>query len=406
MPCSGCGSEFGIFKKEHSCKNCGFSFCGNCLSKKAVIPKLGNQSKHGVCGSCFHRLSGGNADGAQDGRITPPKALQRRMNELQSTTRSGAAKSSSGNDEDQLIASRLENLRKQRQGGPIPSTAEIETRLAKLKGLPVAAENQANMRILWEKEHRSNAEQATELFRQMEDEAILDAKQPKPEEEIAQRLAMLKQDNEPWNDLNKPGTAKEHDIDPESFAGTSKEDEDKISPSACSNLPVNISGDCVENMNFDEVKKLIEVTSKQLDVEAKKTLTEVDYEHLREVAASNLNSNNNSSTTVWDNDTDEDADDNVLTEKLIRKLLAEQALDDSFKVFQESKESNIVSNDQFQQDDGKKVPAEDELPWCNICNEDAAVRCQQCDGELYCNRCFKECHDSFEIKDHRTIPYK
>lgn len=55
--------------------------------------------------------------------------------------------------------------------------------------------------------------------------------------------------------------------------------------------------------------------------------------------------------------------------------------------------------------------ATEELPWCNICNEDAVYRCIGCDGELFCAQCYRECHDDDEeyrshVKQNYTVPPK
>lgn len=49
---------------------------------------------------------------------------------------------------------------------------------------------------------------------------------------------------------------------------------------------------------------------------------------------------------------------------------------------------------------------EDELPWCELCNEDAQLRCLGCDRDLYCRRCWKETHRDSDMKRHQIEDYK
>uniref|UniRef100_A0A8D9ATG4 Abscission/NoCut checkpoint regulator n=1 Tax=Cacopsylla melanoneura TaxID=428564 RepID=A0A8D9ATG4_9HEMI len=37
--------------------------------------------------------------------------------------------------------------------------------------------------------------------------------------------------------------------------------------------------------------------------------------------------------------------------------------------------------------------------WCTICNEDAAVRCKGCSGDLYCTSCYREFHTPSDTED-------
>jgi hypothetical protein len=48
----------------------------------------------------------------------------------------------------------------------------------------------------------------------------------------------------------------------------------------------------------------------------------------------------------------------------------------------------------------------DDLPWCCICNEDATIQCFDCDGDLYCTRCFSEGHEQFGLFDHKYGPFE
>lgn len=49
---------------------------------------------------------------------------------------------------------------------------------------------------------------------------------------------------------------------------------------------------------------------------------------------------------------------------------------------------------------------EEEFPWCCICNDDATLRCYDCEGDLYCTQCFSEGHKQFGMFDHQYVPFE
>ena len=153
--CNGCATKFSFFKKEKGCKNCGYSFCKDCLSHKIKIPKLKNE-KHEVCKKCYDILTG-KAKPTQ-AKYSPPENFKKRVAALSDPNAvkplrtdvrvKGPAGGSGGSavqnmarykglsKEDRAIAERLEKLKQSRAADaqPVPSQSEIESRLKDLKG--------------------------------------------------------------------------------------------------------------------------------------------------------------------------------------------------------------------------------------------------------------------------------
>ncbi len=77
--CNSCASRFSLFKKEKGCKNCGYSFCKDCLaSKKVPVPRLKNE-KHEVCKKCFDILTGKSKPDTQPAKYSPPENFKKRL---------------------------------------------------------------------------------------------------------------------------------------------------------------------------------------------------------------------------------------------------------------------------------------------------------------------------------------
>jgi len=107
---------------------------------------------------------------------------------------------------------------------------------------------------------------------------------------------------------------------------------------------------------------------------------------------------------------DEEADD------IVEKLLAEQKLEEKLGELPSPDDDNdlgTANNDEMgmrpilrhaQRSISMAEDDDEELPWCSICNEDATLRCRDCDGDLFCARCNRECHGEFEM-DHKSEKY-
>mmetsp|Transcript_19604 Transcript_19604/g.36032 ORF Transcript_19604/g.36032 Transcript_19604/m.36032 type:complete len:218 (+) Transcript_19604:951-1604(+) len=50
--CQTCRRDFSLFRCKRNCKNCGGSFCSNCLTHEALIPSLAYTSPQPICRSC------------------------------------------------------------------------------------------------------------------------------------------------------------------------------------------------------------------------------------------------------------------------------------------------------------------------------------------------------------------
>ncbi|NXV90589.1 ANCHR regulator, partial [Calonectris borealis] len=415
--CYGCASKFSVFKKEATlscpslvspqcgCKNCGRSFCSGCLSFSAVVPCCGSTQQK-VCKQCHGKLTGGGSQ-SSSAKWSPPEnykkrvaAFEAKQNQLKEQQKAAAKPPGQAGSryqglskEDRAIAERLERLREERKPksiptqaeiearlaalkedcrGPVPSTQEMEDRLAVLQGRPPPS--QAPRPVHRPPDTRSLVQQTDDLLTQLSEEVAID-------EHYRPRVQPQAVSSQSLNDLNR-------------------ESEDCV-------CPANLDPKQLE----EEKNKLLAEAAAELREE--NTRQEKILQVAKRLAA--LRGEDPEKVTLETYklpDSDEEVAEEEAICRVLKQLTEEAALDEAsgFNIppDQTAQPGPLQQNLQtptttaFARADDSD---EDELPWCCICNEDATLRCHGCDGDLYCQRCFREGHDEFDLKDHHTSRY-
>ncbi|XP_061318274.1 abscission/NoCut checkpoint regulator [Pezoporus flaviventris] len=412
--CYGCASKFSVFKKECGCKNCGRSFCSSCLSFSAVVPRCGSTQKK-VCKQCHEKLTGGGSQ-SSSAKWSPPEnykkrvaAFEAKQNQLKEQQKAAAVKAPGQagsryqglSKEDRAIAERLEKLREERKPKSIPTQAEIEARLAALKEdyrrpLPSTQEMEDRLAVLQGRDPPSQA--------------------PRPAYQPPDTRSLVQQTDDLLTQLSEEVAIDEHY-------------KTRVQPQAVSSQSLNDlsreGGDCVCPANLDP--KQLEEEKNKLLAEAAAELREENtrQEKILQVAKrlAALKGEDPEKVTLETYklpDSDEEVAEEEAIRRVLKQLTEEAALDEAsgFNIppDQSTQPGPLQQNLYKKAKQKSQTPAttslamaddsdEDELPWCCICNEDAALRCHGCDGDLYCQRCFREGHDEFDLKDHHTSRY-
>ncbi|XP_044518140.1 abscission/NoCut checkpoint regulator [Gracilinanus agilis] len=396
--CYGCAVKFSLFRKECGCKNCGRAFCSNCLSFSTAVPRFGNTQQK-VCKPCYEVLTRGPSE-ASISKWSPPENYKKRVAALETKQKliasRGLVQPQGLTQEDQVIAKRLEKLRQETKPkvvpsqaeiearlaalrndpqGPIPSTEEMEDRLAALQGR--VPPSQAPRLVHQPPDARTQAQQAEDLLTQLAAEVAIDESY---DQETSASNPSLQ------NDLNRD-SPRGWNINPAELAPQQLEGEkDRLLAEAAAELRE-------ENTREERILAL----AKQLAV-----LRGQDPERV----------------TLQDfHFPDSDEEEEEAIQRVLGQLTEEAALDEASGFNIPAKQPPPPKSKHSASRPSASLQAlavapkaeseiEEQLPWCCICNEDATLRCYGCDGDLYCARCFREGHDAFERREHRTSVYR
>ncbi|XP_028940008.1 abscission/NoCut checkpoint regulator, partial [Antrostomus carolinensis] len=387
------------------CKNCGRSFCSGCLGFSAAVPRCGTTQQK-VCKQCYGKLTGEGSQ-SSSAKWSPPEnykkcvaafeAKQNQLKEQQKATAKPAGQASSRyqglSKEDRAIAERLERLREERRPKSVPTQAEIEARLAALKEdcpgpVPSAQEVEDRLAVLQGRDPPSQA--------------------PRPVHQPPDTRSLIQQTEDLLTQLSEEVAIDEHyrsRVQPQAVSGQSLNDLNRESEDGV--CPANLDPKQLE----EEKNKLLAEAAAELREE--NTRQEKILQVAKRLAA--LRGEDPEKVTLETYklpDSDEEVAEEEAICRVLKQLTEEAALDEAsgFNIPPDQTTQPGPSQQNLHKKAKQKVSDaddsdEDELPWCCICNEDATLRCHGCDGDLYCQRCFREGHDEFDLKDHHTSRY-
>uniref|UniRef100_H3B8G0 Zinc finger FYVE-type containing 19 n=1 Tax=Latimeria chalumnae TaxID=7897 RepID=H3B8G0_LATCH len=437
--CYGCASKFSLFKKECGCKNCGRSFCAGCLSQSAVVPRCGNTQQK-VCKQCHGELSSGGSQKVASAKWSPPENYKKRVAALeakQQQQQQRGAQQPSGQKsvpnsvkyrglapEDRAIAERLDRLKEETKPTMPPKETNKTSRLKKNiknklstnpsyksvcngRKIILSCTNINRTKVLRPPGSQTQTEQAGDLFKQMAEEVAVDQGFT-PGEESEETGASAEA---PLNDLNRGGVDWQNlNRDDDELDGSLRrleEEKGKLLAEAM----VDLKQDNVRQEQILQVAKRLAVLKGQ---DPDKVCSQhfsfsnnikKDFMYYIQSLLAEL-----SEEVAMD----EESGFNIRPEPVKPSQTSDAAKPDSSKpegkaVKARGKPTVTVTKGPAKPTvlAAKKADSDDEeLPWCCMCNEDATLRCQGCDGDLYCQRCFREGHDEFDRKEHKTRSYQ
>lgn len=234
---------------------------------------------------------------------------------------------------DDEIIERLKNLRRTHSVQEHVDQKELEERLAKLKGLDPTKFSAPPITVYQPPDTRTEIQKADGLLSLLMEESALDTKsghgatrRQSVDDQLQARLAKLR-----GEDPNLVG--QKHDFDQEMEVVDSDEEasnvvERLLAESALPRVP-----------SFNDLDNLSPKGSKSLPVST--------------------------------------------DSKTYQRKETKTVCDLASKITQEAKAKPKSKSSSMDDEE------EEELPWCVTCNEDARIKCHDCDGDLYCMDCFR-----------------